>query len=424
MPITQKELARRLRTAREACHLKQDDVARHLGVSRPTIAQIELGNRAVSSLELDRLAYLYGRDIRGLLADEFREEDALVALFRLHPEVSAQEDVQAALRKSIALGRELTDLERLLQIERDRAALPVYPVRPPQTRWEAVQQGEQAAVEERRRLQLASAPLPDIAELLETQGVRTAQISLPDDLSGLTLFDPQTGPLVVANNRAPGHSRLRRRFSYAHEYCHVLIDRELQGTVSRTSERSSLLEVRANAFAAAFLMPRSGVQEFVHGLGKGRSSRLQTDVFDEEEAQRVQTRPEPGSQTIQMHDVVLLAHHFGGSRLAALYRLKNLGLLTQPELDALKQQEDAGMGRELATLLDLPETDAELVRNEFRHRFLALALEAFRREEISRRKLVELAGMVGVTEASLQSILAQAGLDGSGDAADAILPEE
>lgn len=424
MPITPNELARRLRTAREACHLKQDDVARHLGVSRSTVAQIELGNRAVSSLELDRLAYVYGRDIRELLADEFREEDSLVALFRLHPEVSAQEDVQAALRESMALGRELTNLERLLQIERARTALPAYPARAPQTRWEAVQQGERAAIDERRRLQLGSSPLPDIAELLETQGVRTAQISLPDDLSGLTLFDPQTGPFVVANNRPPGHSHLRRRFSYAHEYCHVLLDRELQGTVSRTSDRSSLLEVRANAFAAAFLMPRSGVEDFVHGLGKGRSSRLQADVFDEEEAQRVQTRPEPGSQTIQMHDVVLLAHHFGVSRLAALYRLKNLGLLTQPELDTLKQQEDAGVGRELAMLLDLLGADTEPVRNEFRHRFLALALEAFRREEISRRKLIELAGMVGVTEESLQSILAQAGLDALAEAADAILPED
>jgi Zn-dependent peptidase ImmA (M78 family)/DNA-binding XRE family transcriptional regulator len=410
MPITQEELARRLRAAREACHLKQEDVARHLGVSRPTIAQIELGNRAVSSLDLDKLAYLYGRDIRELLAEEFREQGALVALFRLHPEVSEQEDVQAALRESMALGRELTNLERLLEIERDRAALPVYPVRPPQSRWQAVQQGEQAAVEERRRLQLGNAPLPDLAELLESQGVRTAQLSVPEDLSGLTLFDPEIGPFVVANNRAPGHSGLRRRFSYAHEYCHVLLDREQKGTISRTSQRNSLLEVRANAFAAAFLMPSSGVQEFVHGLGKGRSSRLHADVYDEEEAQRVQTRPEPGSQAIQMHDVVLLAHHFGVSRLAALYRLKNLGFLTQPELEALKQQEEEGVGKKLATLLDLPEPDAEIARNEFRHRFLALALEAFRRDEITRSKLRELAEMVGASSGELDSVLTRGGI--------------
>jgi len=424
MSLTQEELSRRLRAAREACHLKQEDVARHRGVSRSTIAQIELGNRAVLSLELDKLAYLYGRDIREFLADEFREEDALVALFRRHPEMSERGDVQEVLREAMALGRELTNLEQLLEIERDRAAHPVYPFRPPQTRWQAVQQGGQAAGEERRRLELGSAPLPNIAELFESQGVRTAQLPLPEDLSGLTLFDPEIGAFVVVNNREPGHSRLRRRFSYAHEYCHVLLDREQKGTISRTGERSNLIEVRANAFAAAFLMPRAGVQDFVQRLGKGRASRQQVKLLDEEAAQQVHARPEPGSQSIQMHDVVLLAHQFGVSRLAALYRLKNLGFLTQPELDGLRQQEEEGMGKALADLLDLPEPDAEISRNEFRHRFLALAIEALRREEITRAKLRELAQSVGVTADELDDVLIPAGPDTSGETRRGARPEE
>jgi len=405
MPITQEELARRLRAAREARHLTQEDVAGHLGASRSTVAQMELGKRAVSSLELDALAYLYGRDVRELLAEEFREEDGLFALFRLHPEVSKDENFQTALRQTMALGREITNLERLLKIERDRPPLPVYPVRPPQTRGEAVQQGEQAAEDERRRLELGNAPLPDLAQLLESQGVRTAQLPLPDDVSGLTLFDPEIGPFVVINNRAPGHSRLRCRFSYAHEYCHVLFDRQQKAAISRTSQNTNLLEVRANAFAAAFLMPAKGVQEFVHRLGKGRPSRVQTEVFNEEEALRVEARPQPGSQAIQMHDAVLLADYFGVSRLAALYRLKNLDVLSQRELEALKQQEEEGEGRKLATLLGLAKPDDEASRAEFRHRFLALAVEAFRRDEITRSKLRELAEMLGALPEELEDIL-------------------
>lgn len=423
MSVTQEELARRLRAAREASHLTQDDVARHLGVSRPVVAQLEAGNRAVSGLELDKLAYLYGRDIRELLAEEFREEDALVALFRLHPEVSQDENVKSVLRESMALGREIANLERLLGIERDLAVLPVYPVRPARSRWQAVEQGEQAAAEERRRLALGNAPLPNVAELLESQGVRTAQLSLPEDISGLTLFDPEIGPFVVANTRPPGHSRLRRRFSYAHEYCHVLLDREQKGTISRASERNVLLEVRANAFAAAFLMPRAGVEDFVQRLGKGRASRLQADLYDEEEVERVQARPEPGSQAIQMHDVVLLAHHFGASRLATLYRLKNLGLVTQPELEALRLQEEGGAGRNLTMFLGLTEPDGEAARNEFRHRFLALALEAYRREEITHSKLRELGAMVGASSDELDSVVARGGL-AAGEAADGRRREE
>ena len=73
-----------------------------------------------------------------------------------------------ALRECIALGRELTNLERLVGIDRDLAKVAPYAGQAPRTRWEAIQQGERQADEERRRLGLGSAPLPDIDELLET----------------------------------------------------------------------------------------------------------------------------------------------------------------------------------------------------------------------------------------------------------------
>ena len=402
MSVTQSELGQRLKAAREANHLKQEDVAGELEVSRSTIAQIELGNRAVTSIELDKLSFLYGRDIREFLADEFQEEDALVALFRKHPEVSSEGGMLDALRGSVLLGREITNLERLLGVDRDLTALAAYPLHPPGTKWDAVKQGERIAQEERRRLGLGSSPLPNVAELLETQGVRTAQLALPQDVSGLTLLEPDVGVLVIANL---DHHFLRRRFSYAHEYCHVLLDRDKKGTISRAGDRQDLFEVRANAFAAAFLMPKAGVEEFVQGFAKGRSSRLQMDVFDGEDVLRAQSRPEPGSQEIQMHDVVLLAHHFGTSRVSTLYRLKNLRLVTEPEFNKLKDQDEKGLGKALAGVLDLPEPDHDKARNEFRHRFMALGIEAFRRAEITRSKLRELAGLVGVAEADLAEVL-------------------
>lgn len=53
-----------------------------------------------------------------------------------------------------------------------------------------------------------------------------------------------------------------------------------------------------------------------------------------------------------------------------------------------------------------------MVRDEFRHRFLGLALEAYRREEISRGKLKELALMVQLTADDLERLIVDAGLDG------------
>jgi Zn-dependent peptidase ImmA (M78 family)/DNA-binding XRE family transcriptional regulator len=415
--ISQAELGSRLKAAREACHLTQDDVARQLGVSRSTIAQMELGNRAVTSLELDKLAYLYGRDLRALLADEFRPEDALVAVFRRHPDMVRNDQVLGAVRESLAAGREVTNLERLLGVDVDLAALPAYSLKTPATKWEAIQQAERIAAEERRRLGLGGAPLPGVGELLESQGVRTAQAPLPEDVSGLTVAEPDTGVLVIVNRE---HVARRRRFSFAHEYCHVLLDRDQKGAISRGADRDTLPEVRANAFAAAFLMPRDGVVTFLQGLAKGQPSRLRAEVYDEQAALPAQARPAPGSQDIQLYDVVLVAHHFGVSRISALYRLKNLKLLTEPEFAALQIQEEGGRGKEIAEVLGLPEPEEN--GDGVRARIVTLALEAFRRGEITRAKLAELARQAGVEPERLDRAVADAGLSTEGEPSEVLVP--
>jgi len=406
MAITQQELGLRIRAARDACGMTQDEVGKHLELSRPTIVQIEAGNRSVSSLELSKLAHLFGRDLREFVAESFAEDqDALAALFRADAEVAGQPAVMARLRECMAIGREITTLERLVGVDRDLMTAATYQLPTPASRWEAIQQGMRVAEEERRRLGLGAGPLPPLTELLESQGVRAGLVELPDDVSGLTMSDRQAGLLVVANRE---HHPLRRRFSFAHEYAHVLVDRSNFGLVSRTSDRSALLEVRANSFAACFLMPEDGVRQVVSALGKGKPSRAYAEVFDEAGSVNVEGRAEPGSQTVQIYDVVQVAHHFGVSRLAALFRLRNLRLITEAEFELLRTATKRDGASKMAGLLGLPEPEQEEVRNEFRQRLLSLGLEAFRREEISRGKLAELAAMVGLSHREMESLLEDA----------------
>lgn len=420
MPISQQELGQRLRLAREACAMTQETVAGQLGVSRSTVAQMELANRAVTSLELDRLARLYGREIRDFLADEFRDDDALVALFRAQQDVVAQEQVAETLRDCVALGREVTNLERLLGIDRDLGAVAMYPAPVPRNRWHAVQQGEQVADQERMRLRLGTAPIAHVSETLETQGVRTALVDLPEDVSGLTLSHSTVGLFVVANRR---HGVPRRRFSYAHEYAHVLLDRDRRSTISRVTDRDDLIEVRANAFAASLLLPEDGVRRFMTTIGKAGPSRIQADIFDENAVVEVRARAAPESRDVQLYDVAELAGHFRVSRLAALYRLRNLRLITDSELETLKRQEESGKGRQVAALLHLRDLDQEEEgRDEFRHRFLSLALEALRRSEISRAKFVELTGMIGLGFDEVAGLLRETGLEDLGGTGDILLP--
>jgi transcriptional regulator with XRE-family HTH domain len=56
--------ARQLREARDYLGLSQDYVSQETGIPRPAISEIEAGRRRVESLELNRLASLYGRPIK------------------------------------------------------------------------------------------------------------------------------------------------------------------------------------------------------------------------------------------------------------------------------------------------------------------------------------------------------------------------
>jgi Zn-dependent peptidase ImmA (M78 family)/transcriptional regulator with XRE-family HTH domain len=407
MPITKEELGRRIRSAREGCGLTQEQLGDAVELARLAISQIESGNRSVSSIELDRIAYVVGRDIKSLLAEDFVEQDALATLFRRETQLAEHAELLLALQESLALGREMSNLERLLGIDRAKLRAAIYELPPAQSRWEAIQQGQRVASDDRQRLGLGIGPIGDLAEVCESQGVRTGAVSLPDNISGLTVWDNKIGIFVVINR---DHSVLRRRFSFAHEYAHVLIDRDRSGAISRAENRSELLEVRANAFAAEFMMPAEGVSQFVRALGKGGASRAQMAVFDETDVVQVEQRSPPGSQSIQLYDVTLLAHHFGVSRISALYRLKNLRVIDEREFQQLKSQEDTGAGKTVADFLsaDGPVNERGS-RDEFRRRFLGLALEANRRQEITQRKFSELAAMVGMQRQDVRRVLASTG---------------
>lgn len=60
-------MAQRLREGREYVGLSQEDVGQALGLSRPAISNIEMGNRRVEAVELDKLATLYRQSVSYLL---------------------------------------------------------------------------------------------------------------------------------------------------------------------------------------------------------------------------------------------------------------------------------------------------------------------------------------------------------------------
>jgi transcriptional regulator with XRE-family HTH domain len=94
-----RELGERLRRSREYLGLSQGEVAEVLGVSRPAITQMEAGRRKVSTLELGKLARLYGQPYEYFLGEvpEVVEDQTSQALFRTARDLT-DEDRQQVLR--------------------------------------------------------------------------------------------------------------------------------------------------------------------------------------------------------------------------------------------------------------------------------------------------------------------------------------
>ena len=368
--MTPQELGTKLKQARESIGMSQADVAAALNLTRTAIAQMESGKRAVSTLELSRLATLYHRPVSAFFGASDTEEDVLVALHRALPDFGARDAVKKQVSRYLNWCREGHNLERILGRGR-RSVLPAYAPSVPRDSWQAVQQGEAIARQERKRLDLGRAPVPDMARLIRTQGIWASVAAFPDDISGLFLSHTSIGMAIFAN---AAHSRSRKRFAYAHEYAHALMEREAPVTLSQATNASELAEQRANAFATAFLLPADGIAALLENFGKGK-------------------------QRVAYYDVAMLARHFGVGYLAATYRLKNLHHISPAECDALAEKADMGRAylHQLDYLSDLEGTDDEsIAQRALRGDIIYLALEAHRREEISRGKLGDIAQLLDV----------------------------
>lgn len=416
MTITQEQLVERLKAARENAGLTQQEVADEVGITRLAVVRTEAGKRPVNSLELAEMARLYGRGISEFLEEGVFEEDPLVGLFRAAPDYADDGDLRRELLRCVDLCREAANLEKLLGLIPSSAPFVSYGLKAPSSRWDAINQGRHLAGQERNRLDLGTSPVWEVAEIISHQGVRVTEYEMPDAISGLFFHSEDTGFAIVVNR---GHSHSRRLFSYAHEYCHLLADRDRFGGISHSGNRNELAEVRANAFAAHFLMPEAGVRSFLKTLGKGESTRQNLEIYDELEGVPAQKRMPTGSQEVRVHDIVSLAHHFGASYEAALYHLLNLGIIRKSSFEVL--WENKGTQGAIRKALRIPQWN-ESVHWDLAEQLLSLGLEAYRREEISRGKLIELAEKAGVSRKDIEEALY--GFQPQPEPVEAILPGE
>ena len=259
-------MGERLREARRARGLSQEDVAEHLGVSRPTLVNIEQGRRAPRPEEVVRLAQLYGRRVQELtrrsppvvgVAAQFRAVDGAAG----SGTTEAIDDLQR-LADSVVTLEELagSPTPRRYPAEYDVTGLPLDVA------------AEQVAEAERQRLGLGDGPVLHLRQVLEGEvGLRVFAVPLASKVAGLFSQAEPAGGCIAINAH---HPHERQRWTLAHEYAHFLTARWTAEITTLASGRASSTERLAEAFAAHFLMPSVGVTRRFQAVRRSREGRF------------------------------------------------------------------------------------------------------------------------------------------------------
>jgi Zn-dependent peptidase ImmA (M78 family)/DNA-binding XRE family transcriptional regulator len=259
MPLTQQDLGARIARARERLGLSQAELAERVELSQSAISRIETGGRGVDSLELAAIADALDASVLDLLEAEPLAEELRVA--------ARLEDVSEPALADRAVNRvmDVVRLERLLDELGEPQSPPVdAPRLQVQSGRPATEQGRRLAERVRTLWELGDDPLPpNLFSLVEDRtGLAVALEPLQEAIAGLCARLDDFSLALIDSSATFG----RQRFTVAHELCHFLVgDGDRLIVDERLLGRRSVVEMRANSFAAHFLMPAKALRRYLHG---------------------------------------------------------------------------------------------------------------------------------------------------------------
>ncbi len=238
---------------------------------------------ALSSALSVSLDFLMNSQVVALEGVEFRKKSSTTERDRAHVEAEVIDHVERylAIEEVLQLEDKLSALDTLEQVEIDD-----------------LDEAEIQANLLRKNWNLGNDPIPSVTALLEEKNVRVLEIEGPDGFFGLTcrVRRPKNKPPVTVVVRR--HVNVERdRFTLAHEIAHVVISGCKNAKVEKAMDR----------FAAAFLIPADHLR---NEIGETRTS-------------------------VAYQELVRLKHIYGVSIMALMYRLKDIGIISEESLKAI-----------------------------------------------------------------------------------------
>ena len=348
-------MGQRLADARKARGVTQDDAAKRIGCSRPTLIAIEKGTRAAKPDEIVALASMYSTTVNAIVRPGEPLADLQPHLRAVAQDMKASESETAlAISALQKFAEDYSRLERLLGVKLRLN----YPHEVELgSRVDVVSLAEDEAIKERQRLGLGDQPVIHLRSLLEVEvGLRIIYEDLPSRIAGMFAFSRDFGGVVAVNRKHPPE---RRRATVLHEYGHLITDRFKPGIdYIAYPGRKPANERFAEAFSMAFLMPATSVRR--------RFNQTVNDRGD-----------------FKISDLCRLAHFYFVSVEAMAIRLETLELIPKGVRDYLKESRfEVRRATELLSLHQNPVTE-----ERFPDRYVFLAAHAYDRGELTEGEL-------------------------------------
>jgi Zn-dependent peptidase ImmA (M78 family)/DNA-binding XRE family transcriptional regulator len=341
-------LGARIKQARMLRGLNQRELAARIDRSKTTVSNYEQENTLPDSAKLMEIAEALDVDLSYFLRSP-RVGD-IEPVYRAFSSMNKTEEKAIIERIRDWLERYL-EVESILEVD----ALDFeWPSGFPQS-VSSMEEIEQAALDLRDAWDIGRDPIENLTERLEDHAIRMGCIDAPADFDACA-FEAQSKttssqsfgaevnggiPVIVFNGDPPGD---RQRFSIAHELGHLVLN--VEGELEE--------EKACNRFSGAFLGPRT---VFVSDVGERR-------------------------RKISQRELELLKQKYGVSMQALVYRMKDLGIITEGHFGRIFQWfNNAGYRRE---------EPGDSVPREQPRRFERMVEHAMAEGLITRRRAAEL----------------------------------
>lgn len=248
MAFNLKALGDKLTRYRDQFQYSFADVARSTGISEDSLREIELGNKLPSGDEILILADFYKCDYKFFLSNEkLASFEATETLFRrFGSEFSIQD--RWAVQECLYLAECETYIEGRLR----KRPIERFSFNKVGDYFKG--HGQEAAASLRQHLGYTENQVSiNIYNDMRRIGIKVFRRKLENsNISGVYIKHPVVGKCVLINYSEDFY---RQRFTAAHETAHTILDEEEDVLVSFEWDKKDLKEVRANAFASAYLIP-------------------------------------------------------------------------------------------------------------------------------------------------------------------------